>query len=136
VTDCTLCFARYSRVCSHEQCFDQRYDDPVPVTSSEYIARDKVVQPAVEMRAVYAQPVHNPVDHYAQEGNFGLSFLRVDADDLPIQQVKVRAQTTNGPLILKYLSQAPGVVLDSGAYTSNGEASTQMHPAFQGGFLL
>jgi hypothetical protein len=105
--------------------------------SSEYIARDKIVQPAVEMRAVYAQPpVHNPVGHYSQEGDFSHSFLRIDADELPIQQVKVRAQTTNGPLILKYLSQAPGVVLDSGAYTSNGEASTQMHPAFQGGFLL
>lgn len=105
--------------------------------SSEYIARDQVVTPAVEMQTAYAQPpVQNPVDHYSQDGDFGHSFLRIDADDLPIQQVKVRAQTTNGPLILKYLSQAPGVVLDSGAYTSNGEASTQMHPAFQGGFLL
>jgi hypothetical protein len=105
--------------------------------TSEYIARDKIVQPAVDMRSTYTEPPNlNPVGNYAQGGGFGSSFLRVDADDLPIQQVKVRAQTTNGPLILKYLSQAPGIVLDSGAYTSNGEASTQMHPAFQGGFLL
>jgi len=68
--------------------------------------------------------------------DYGPVPLTMDPDDVPIRNIKVRAQTSDGPLVLKYLAQPPGVVLDSGAYTSNGEASTRMHPAFQGGFLL
>lgn len=60
----------------------------------------------------------------------------IEPNSIPIQHITVRAQTTNGPLVLRYISQPPGVVVDSGAYTSNGEASTKMHPSFQGVFLL
>lgn len=80
--------------------------------------------PTVNMVTNRAIPDYDPVP------------LEVNPDEAPIRNIKVRAQTTDGPLVLKYLAQPPGVVLDSGAYTSNGEASTRMHPAFQGGFLL
>lgn len=57
-------------------------------------------------------------------------------DDTRIQPILVRAQTTNGPLLLEYIYQAPGVVLDSAAFTSNGEASTKLHRSYQGSFML
>ncbi|KAJ9101238.1 hypothetical protein QFC21_003457 [Naganishia friedmannii] len=60
----------------------------------------------------------------------------LDPDTAPLTQIKVRAMTTNGPLSIRYLYQAPGVVLDSSVQTRNGEARTQMHPAFQGSFLV
>ncbi|KAJ9110838.1 hypothetical protein QFC19_001347 [Naganishia cerealis] len=60
----------------------------------------------------------------------------MDPDTAPINAIKVRAMTTNGPLSIRYLYQAPGVVLDSSVQTRNGEARTQMHPAFQGSFLV
>ncbi|KAJ9118730.1 hypothetical protein QFC22_003951 [Naganishia vaughanmartiniae] len=60
----------------------------------------------------------------------------ISPDTAPINLIKVRAMTTNGPLSIRYLYQAPGVVLDSSVQTRNGEARTQMHPAFQGSFLV
>jgi hypothetical protein len=60
----------------------------------------------------------------------------MDPNTAPIHPVKIRAATTNGPLSIRYIYQAPGVVLDSSVQTRNGEARTQMHPAFQGSFLV
>jgi hypothetical protein len=60
----------------------------------------------------------------------------MDPNTAPIRPIKIRAATTNGPLSIRYIYQAPGVVLDSSVQTSNGEARTQMHPAFQGSFLV
>ncbi|GHJ89297.1 hypothetical protein NliqN6_5699 [Naganishia liquefaciens] len=60
----------------------------------------------------------------------------MDPNTAPINPIKIRATTTNGPLSIRYIYQAPGVVLDSAVQTSNGEVRTQMHPAFQGSFLV
>jgi hypothetical protein len=60
----------------------------------------------------------------------------MDPNTALINPIKVRATTTNGPLSIRYIYQAPGVVLDSSVQTRNGEARTQMHPAFQGSFLV
>ena len=60
----------------------------------------------------------------------------MDPNTAPVHPIKIRATTTNGPLSIRYIYQAPGVVLDSAVQTSNGEARTQMHPAFQGSFLV
>lgn len=60
----------------------------------------------------------------------------MDPNTAPVNPIKIRAATTNGPLSIQYIYQAPGVVLDSSVQTRNGEARTEMHPAFQGSFLV
>ena len=111
-------------------------DSVVTRDGSNYFPRAGNTRSALDLRAFSDSPPTAKMVVSRAVSDYGSIPLNMDPDDIPIRNIKVRAQTTNGPLVLKYLAQPPGVVLDSGAYTSNGEASTRMHPAFQGGFLL
>lgn len=98
--------------------------DPYVMSSSKYIRKAFYKQ---FRRQLDAPPIPNAGD--GSDGTF-------NPDNARIQPIMVRAQTTNGPLLLEYIYQAPGVVLDSGAFTSNGEASTKLHRSYQGSFML
>lgn len=53
-----------------------------------------------------------------------------------ITDVEVSAITSNGGVRLRYLQHPYGIVLNSQAHTSNGNAEVQHQPAFEGSFSL
>lgn len=103
---------------------DRRYDHDTETSNDEWSDHTPMPNTPTALRAGTPAFSSDTVARY------------MDPNTAPVRPIKVRAATTNGPLSIRYIYQSPGVVLDSSVQTSNGEARTQMHPTFQGSFLV